>query len=245
MWRVVAEVARDAVGLIYPPACLVCDVRVPEAGALRHGLCTACHQAITVDPLPCCPWCAQTVGPHTNIANGCIECRSENLGFEQAVRLGPYAGKLRDAVLRMKFLAGESLADLLGRTFAECRRDALEAMEVDAVAPIPLHWWRRWRRGYNQSESVARELAAELGVAFEPRLLHRIRHSTQHGQPTRAARQANMKGAFRIGRGARLSGRTILLVDDVMTTCGTASEAAKTLLAGGAERVVIAVLARR
>ena len=245
MWRLLAEVAREAVGLIYPPACLICDTLVPGADALRHGLCTTCYHAVTMDSLPCCPRCAQSVGPHADTANGCVECRGENLGFERAVRLGPYAGKLRDAVLRMKFLAGESLADMMGRIFVECHRKALDALEVDAVAPLPLHWWRRWRRGYNQSESVARELALGLSVSFEPRLLRRVRHTAQQGQPSRSARQANMKGAFRVGRGASLGGQTILLVDDVMTTCATTSEAAKTLLAGGAERVVVAVLARR
>lgn len=176
-----------------------------------------------------------------------MECRNESFGFERAVRLGRYDEKeqLGYAVLRMKSRGGEGLADAMGRTFAEARADALRALEVDCVAPIPLHWWRRMTRGYNQSEAVARELASGLNVSFEPQLLRRVRWTPQQAQPTRAARQANMKGAFRVTRGARLAGRTVLLVDDVMTTGSTLSEAAKTLVEAGAERAVAAVLTRK
>ncbi|MBP3954986.1 ComF family protein [Gemmata sp. G18] len=245
MLRVVADLARNIAQLVYPNECLICDARENEAGALRHGLCSDCHRAVTTDPFPVCPWCAQTVGPHTDTAKGCGECRGVSLGFERAVRLGPYEGKLRDAVLRTKVLAGEGLADLLGRTFVEARGTDLATVPVDLVCPIPLHWWRKWSRGYNQAEAIARELASGLGVSFDPSLLIRIRHSTQHTQASRTARLENMRGAFRVRAGARLVGRTVLLIDDVMTTGSTASEAARTLRAAGADRVVVAVLARR
>jgi ComF family protein len=152
---------------------------------------------------------------------------------------------LRDAVLRTKVLAGEGLADLLGRAFAQCRGEALRACEFDVVAPVPLHWWRKWTRGYNQAEAVARELAAELNVAFAPKLLRRVRWTTQQSQPTREARRENVRGAFAVARGARLLGKRVLLADDVMTTGSTLGEAARTLRAAGADRVVVAVLARR
>ncbi len=244
MLRAVTELTRNIAQLIYPNTCLICDAREGDSGMHRHGLCTECHHAVAVDPFPTCPWCAQTVGPHTNTANGCVECRGESHSFDAAVRLGPYAGKLRTAVLRTKVLAGEGLADLLGRTFAEHRGTNLAAQSIDVVAPVPLYWWRKWTRGYNQSAAVARELAAGLNVPFEPHLLYRIRHTTQHVQSSRTARQENIRGAFRLRLGARVTAQTILLVDDVMTTGSTASEAARVLRAAGADRVVVAVLAR-
>lgn len=240
--RRTAAFARNALQLFYPDVCLVCGA---GSGAPRHGLCNACWRAVTTDPFAACPWCAQTVGPHTATADGCAECRGHALGFERAYRLGPYAGPLRDAVLRIKFAPGEGLADLLGRALAECRGDALRAEGFDTVAPVPLHWWRKWTRGYNQSEAVARELAAGLGVAFVPKLLRRVRWTPQQVQPTRAARKENVKGAFRVAGGARVLGKAVLLVDDVMTTGSTLGEAARTLTAAGAARVVVAVLARK
>ena len=245
MRPVAAEFARNVVRLLYPKLCLVCDAVEGDSVAFRHGLCNECHPAVTTDPSLACPWCAQTVGLHSDTTDGCMECKGIALGFERAVRLGPYTGKLRDAVLRMKFLAGEGLADLIGRTFVECRGEALHTLNVDVVAPVPLHWWRRWTRGYNQSEAVARELAAGLGVPFVPQLLSRVKWTTQQIQPTREARRENVKGAFRVRTGARLVGKTVLLMDDVMTTGSTLGEAARTLREAGAERVVVAVLARR
>ena len=245
MLRSVAELTRHLGHLIYPPACLICRGCGDGTTPFRHGLCIECHSAVTVDPHSACPRCAKTVGPYTNTANGCVECRGESFAFEQTIRLGLYDGKLRNAVLRMKSLDGEGLAELLGRAFAETRAAAIAAEKIDVVVPIPLHWWRKWTRGYNQSAAVAREIASELRVPFESRLLRRVRLTPQQAQPTRAARQQNVKGAFQVRRSANLTGRTVLLVDDVMTTGSTASEAARTLLAAGAERVVVAVLARR
>lgn len=204
-----------------------------------------CARAVTVDPFDACPWCAETVGPHTDTADGCPECRGESLGFDRAIRLGPYAGKLRDAVLRTKTLGGEGLADLLGRTFAEVRGEDIRAERVDLVTAVPLHWMRRLMRGYNQSAAIARELAAGLGLPFDPYLLRRVRRTPQQLQPSRDARRENVKGAFRVRRRANLAGRAVLVVDDVLTTGSTAGEVARTLKAGGAGRVVVAVLARR
>jgi predicted amidophosphoribosyltransferase len=107
-----------------------------------------------------------------------------------------------------------------------------------------LHWLRRWRRGYNQSAALARGIATRLGLPCHPSWLRRIRNTPQQTHQTPAGRKANVRGAFRTRPGAPVRGRTILLVDDVMTTGVTASEAARALRAGGASRVVVAVLAR-
>jgi ComF family protein len=245
MRRAVAAFVRSVGEWVYPNLCLVCDKREPETEPFRHGLCKSCYTAVTTDPFGACPRCAQTIGPHTDTAHGCAGCRGTALGFDAAYRLGPYREQLRDAVLRTKVLAGEGLADLLGRLFAEHRGDVLRAAGIDLVAPVPLHWWRKWARGYNQAEAVARELAAGLELSFVPNLLSRVRWTPQQVQPTREARRENVKGAFRVHRRARVAARTVLLVDDVMTTGSTLGEAARVLRAAGADRVVAAVLARK
>ncbi|MBY0461118.1 MAG: double zinc ribbon domain-containing protein [Gemmataceae bacterium] len=244
MFRTLTELGRNFVELLYPNACLLCRAPGSASQAIRHGLCTACFRAVADDPLPSCPRCARTVGPHADLAGGCLGCRGESLGFDRAIRLGPYDGKLRDAILRTKVTAGEGTADFLGRVFAEARGAELVALGADAVVPVPLHWRRRWARGYNQAEAIGRELAGALGVPFRPRALVRVRHVVQHLQPSHAARREAIKGAFLARRRATFAGRAVLLVDDVMTTGSTAGEAARTLLAAGAGRVAVAVLAR-
>jgi ComF family protein len=168
-----------------------------------------------------------------------------SFGFSAAVRLGPYDGPLRQAILRMKSPGGEGLAEMMGRVFRDAACPRVGEFGIGLVVPVPLHWRRRFSRGHNQSAAVARELAQGLGVEFAPCVLRRIRHTPQQVQPSAAARRENVRGAFRVKPGARLAGRTVLLVDDVMTTGSTASEAARALRAAGAGRVVVAVLARR
>jgi len=133
---------------------------------------------------------------------------------------------------------------MLGRIQAERKADVLQAAGVQAVVPVPLHWRRRWARGYNQAEAVARELATSLGVPLGAGWLRRVKPASQHAQPSASAREANIRGAFRCRPRASLTGRTVLLVDDVMTTGSTVGEAARMLRQAGAGRVVVAVLAR-
>lgn len=242
--RLLRDLARGFANLLYPNSCLVCAAPEQDAAPFRHGLCAACFAAITTDPHETCPRCAATVGPHTDTSSGCTTCRGHAFAFASAFRLGRYDGTLRDAVLHTKSSAGEPLAELLGRVLAESRGAALLAAGVEVVVPVPLHWVRRWRRGYNQAEAIGRELAAALGLPHDAGVLRRVKPTAQHAQPSAAARRENIRGAFVAKRPASVAGRTVLLVDDVMTTGSTAAEAARVLREAGAARVVVAVLGR-
>lgn len=235
---------RGALDLIYPNRCLICDTPEPEQ-PFRHGFCPDCHSTVTTDSLPACPRCAATVGPHTDLREGCMACRGRSFRFGRAIRLGTYDGQLRDGILRTKSWSGEPVAEMLGRVMAEARGPALRETGVGVVVPVPLYWARRWARGYNQAAAVARELAAGLGLPVESRWLVRVQSAPQHAQPSAAARRENIRGAFRCGPRASPGGKTILLVDDVMTTGSTLGEAARVLRDAGAAEVVAAVLARR
>jgi ComF family protein len=227
--------------LVYPGYCLLCAGRLdPERG----HFCPACEAGLFVDPLRSCPRCAATVGPFTVSSAGCSVCRTELFSFDAAVRLGPYEGVRQEAVLRMKHHTGEGLAEVLGDRWAERVASRLEGLRVEAVVPVPLHWWRRWRRGYNQSAALAWGLANRLGLAFHPWALRRIRFTPSQTQQTREGRRENVRSAFRARRGTVFAGRNVLIVDDVMTTGATASEAALALKNAGAGRVVVAALTR-
>jgi ComF family protein len=151
---------------------------------------------------------------------------------------------LRDAVIRLKSHHGEGLAELLGSLWIERDDRVFRDLGVDAVVPVPLHWLRRWRRGYNQSESIARSIANHLHIPCHSSWLRRLRNTPDQTLQTPTGRRENVRGAFRARRRARARGQAILLVDDVMTTGATANEAARALRAAGAARVVVAALAR-
>ncbi|HWB98813.1 MAG TPA: ComF family protein [Bryobacteraceae bacterium] len=113
----------------------------------------------------------------------------------------------------------------------------------DVVAPVPLHWRRRWRRGFNQSELLAREIARRWSVPVE-NLARRSRATLTQAGLSNAARRENVSRAFAVPRPRGVEGRRILLVDDVMTTGATASACALALKRAGARSVNLLTLAR-
>lgn len=239
-WEQYAEAVAD---LVWPRVCLVCDA--PFDGKAGPGsICECCRKAMLAEPDETCPRCTSTVGPHTDLSEGCARCRGVPYRFASGVRLGPYTGPLRDAVLRMKASSGEPLAETLGRLWA-ARKEQLLAAKPDVVVPVPLHWRRRWVRGYNQSESLAVGLGVGLGLKCRPRALVRVRPTPTQRAQSPTERWENVKDAFRPGRTAAVRGLTVLLVDDVMTTGATADAAAAALKAAGAAQVHLAVLAHR
>jgi ComF family protein len=227
--------------LVWPRACRVCDMRL-GANAPSDFLCETCLPELLADPLPACPRCAATVGPHVDLADGCLTCRNAAFHFSAAVRLGPYDGRLATAVLRMKSEEYEPLAEELGRQFAMRHRLELLSGKPVAVVPVPLHWRRRWSRGYNQSEAIARGLAADLGLPCRPRWLARVRATPTQRALSATERKENVRGAFRAGRGVA-TGARLLLIDDVLTTGATADAASTALRAAGVAQVTVAVLA--
>ena len=113
------------------------------------------------------------MGPFALVEGGCSRCRDESFAFERTLRLGPYDGLLREVVLRLKHRSGEGLAELMGELWAAHVGEQLRTSPVDLVVPVPLYWWRRMRRGYNQSASLAYGLTRHL------RLPHQLRYNNR------------------------------------------------------------------
>ena len=233
------ELGQGLLQLLYPGCCLSCGAALPPAA--RH-FCAACRSELLADPHRACPRCAASVGPFALLEGGCAGCRGQPLPFHSALRLGPYEKLRRDLIVRLKHHRGEGLAEVLGELWASHAAARFHAVQADAVVPVPLHWLRRLTRGYNQSAAVAGGVARVLGLPCRPSWLRRVRHTPKQVGRSFAARQANVRGAFRARPAA--AGRCVLLVDDVMPSGATLAEAARALRAAGAARVAVAVLAR-
>jgi ComF family protein len=223
--------------LVFPPRCLLCE-EYYQAWGEREWFCRGCHHALFEDTHESCPRCSSTVGPFTDLSAGCPRCRNHTFHFKSTIRLGPYDGKRRDAILRMKFLPGETLAEACGRVFAD--KKSLRDLKIDAVVPVPLHWQRRIARGFNQSDAIAFGIAEGLNKPVH-RLVKRNRATTFQAESSAGQRWLNIKGVFTAVKPCQ--NLSILLVDDVLTTGATCSEIAKVLKAAGAAQVYVAVLA--
>jgi ComF family protein len=145
----------------------------------------------------------------------------------------------RDLILRMK--RDEALAERIGIVFADGMAPRLKNVGVEVVVSVPLHWRRRWQRGYNQSEVLAQALADALRAPCLKWRLKRTRPTPHQTSLSPTARRDNVRGAFHAS--PKLAGKTVLLVDDVFTTGATAQAAASALKAAGVSRVLIAVVA--
>ncbi len=170
----------------------------------------------------------------------CPLCRLGLRGFDAAYCFGAYEGPLRQLIHLFKYDCVRPLAAPLGSFLVS----ALPRSEqIDAVVPVPLHWRRRWQRGFNQSELLARRVAERYGLRVL-RALRRKRATASQAGLTSSRRRANVSGAFTVRRRQDVEGRRILLVDDVFTTGATVSACGAALKRAGARRVVALALAR-
>jgi ComF family protein len=244
MLDVLRKSGRAAFDLIYPPTCQLCQLQFGNEHEAEH-FCAHCCRELTHDPFLTCPRCALSVGPGVDVTDGCPTCRGRRFHFERTIRLGRYESHLRDAVLRMKHQEGETLAETLGLLFAKSRMKELSEWKPDVIIPVPLHWWKRFKRGYNQSETLARSLSNVMGVPYQPRWLRRTRSTIEQSQLSATARRENLKGVFQMSRRASVRDLRILLVDDVLTTGATSDSAAACVLKNKGAAVACAIVARR
>jgi ComF family protein len=239
--RFVAAPLRALRDIIYPSLCLVCDTDLENAD---ERFCAACLAEMIRVNEPACQRCASRVGPFVDTSDGCLACRRQDHRFDAAVRLGSYEGKLRETCLSFKSVYNALLGPALTRLLMRYQGQFIRSVRADMVVGVPLHFIRYFQRGFNQAESLARCLAAELQVPHRSRILKRVRKTRPQSELKRDERRENVQNAFRAKASPRLKGATVLLVDDILTTGATCSDAARALKAAGAARVVVAVVAR-
>ena len=243
--RAATFVGRLGLDLVYPRRCYGCEQEIAD-GRDGGSLCEACVAALQGTGACACGRCGAILDGDGPAPAECRFCRGQRFGFDTVMSLGKYDGLLRRMVLKTKRLAHESLSVSLGQLLAQRRHEALRELSPTMVVPIPMHWWRRLVRGTNSPEILARCLADQLQVPVGLHVLCRCRHTEPQKNLLPKQRFKNMAGAFRVRPrlAGRFSRREVLLVDDVLTTGATCSEAARVLKRAGAVRVTAIVLAR-
>lgn len=232
--------SRGLLDLVLPTVCPGCSARTAGGDAFCEPCAADLLQYVS---MPYCPRCGSTIGPNlpTDIES-CLACPQPLPRFARVVRLGPYAGPLRTFVRSLKYRRRQSGLGPVSRMLAEAVGARLEP-PVEAVVPVPAHWRRRLERGHDHSRTLAASIARRLSVPLGDDLV-RSRSTPPQAHLSRTQRFRNVRGCFAVRRGSQLGGAHLLLVDDVTTTGATASEAARTLLRAGAERVSLAVVAK-
>ena len=237
------RLGNRSLDLLFPPSCVSCDAELEETNASGQ-LCEMCREALLAPQMSVCLRCGARVPELTGLTAACPHCESDKLRFDNTLSLGPYEGLLRELVLRMKNDRSERLGRMFARLLEVRWGKVLEQLPIDAVVPIPMTTWRRLVRGTNPPEVISQHIAAKWGWKHLPHLLRRgHNHQPQHGL-SRRGRFRNVRGGLSTSRGYDLASLHILLVDDVLTTGATCSEAARILKRQGAARVTVLVVGR-
>lgn len=245
----IGELWNFGIDFALPWRCLLCESadegQSPAQGRLSY--CSSClhkFEASVPDSEQCCHSCGAVLGPHVSTVSGCVHCRDKSLRFDSVSCLGMYDETIRDAILSAKYSTSTVGLEGLSRLLVQERRQQLLAFEADLVVPVPHHWRARLTRHFNSAAVIAEVLAPAINVPLYSRTLYRCRLTRLQKRVDLKHRFANQNGAFGLRNARLLKGKRVLLVDDVLTTGATCSEAAKLLKSVGVKACHVAVIAR-
>ena len=235
-------VLTPLVDLVFPPRCPLCGDALGEQG----GLCIACWSKLVIPGEPACALCQRPLGDAFGGESGALTCAPclaappKHDGIAAATLYNPAS---RDLVLAFKHGRRVALGTLLGRLIAARVGDLAGEW---LVVPVPLHRWRLWKRGFNQSALLARTIAAAPGRRLAVDALVRTRATPSLGGLGRSDRAKALRGSIAVNPAwqARLRDARVLLIDDVMTSGATSDACVRALRRGGVTKVRIACFAR-
>ena len=224
---------------VIPPSCLLCSAPHNNNIAL---ICGPCRDDLPYISHPCYQ-CALPLPTKSGNAAVCGQCLKQPPPFKHCVVPLSYAMPVDSLIAAFKYrnqlTNGRLLSQLL---LAEIWRRYANQPLPEIIVPVPLHWRRQLRRGFNQSQCVASYLGGQLSIPVQLRRIRRIRRTPSQQGLNKPQRQRNLKQAFSVTK--PFSGETIALIDDVMTTGTTCAEISRELLKAGASEVHIWALAR-
>ncbi len=218
--------------------CLACKLMGPFPVA---NICDSCYAAIPRLHSSCL-----TCGsPGSGSVAICGQCLTNPPALDQCLIACPYVSPVDLWLRSMKDDHNLLTRPLLSQLLFECLKEQL-IQQVELILPMPMHWSRRWHRGFNQCELLVDALAHDMELPACHTILRRSRRVKSQRGLNRKQRQKNQRDSFVLDAKLQeqIQGKNLLLVDDIITTSATANEAAKTLKAGGANRVAVAAVAR-
>ena len=245
--RAFKSAAESLFAVLFPSDCRICLGPLVKISNLP--VCEGCLAKLApLDGLLCRLCGEKLFSGHAQADDGplCGLCRRVAPQYRRAVSFGSYDGELRELIHLFKYngirTASTRLAKSLGQAVA-----GLQLPADVVLIPVPLWPGKRQTRGFNQAEAIARafcRLHASGSIQLETSSLVRTRETASQTGLTRKQRRANMRGAFAVTKAEKVRGRSILLMDDVMTTGTTVNECARVLLRAGAKEVFVATVAR-
>ena len=230
---------RALKNLFLPPCCLCCSSR--ETISDNIFFCQGCFDRLAFSQKPICPCCGKIYSAAAGIGHHCPLCLKEHWHFSRARALFIYEDPVQVLIRRFKY---QGQFQGLSTLYHLKRKMVTGLMEPDVIIPVPLHVDRLKERGFNQALILAEKLFPEIHHTLQHSLLIRLLRTPPQTSLSAGERRKNLKNAFAVRDKETVSGRNILLVDDVFTTGATVNECARTLKQAGAAHVQVFTLAR-
>lgn len=207
--------------LIYPPVCGICEK------INKKYLCKSCKIQLknyTINKIICCK-------------------NNRKSYYDYQIKILKYEGIVRNKIIEYKFKEKAYLYKTLEKIILNDEKIYSFIEKYDIIIPIPLHRKRKGERGYNQTELIAKELAKDLNLSLESKILKKIRDTKKQSTLTKKERIKNVENAFVLTNTAKLKNKKILLFDDIYTTGSTLNECSKLLRKAEVKEISILTIA--
>lgn len=205
--------------LVYPNVCLICGKKIAEN---KTYACEKCNDILKYN----------------------MKRQSKfyiNKHFEKVISCFEYEGVIRNKILEFKFrnkpYLGNSFAKIMAESLAKIKN------EFDLIIPVPMHYKRYFKRGYNQSSILAKQIAKLLNKKCVTHVLRKVKNVVPQSTLNSTLRKTNVLNTYQIFNDSKILGKRILLIDDIYTTGATADECAKILKTHGVKSVIVATIA--
>ncbi len=224
------NIIEEIVSLVFPRRCPVCD-EVLMAGKY---ICEDCRKKLCFIKEPVCKKCGKTLEREQQ--EYCSDCVRKKHFFVQGKAVFAYQKEMKKSMYRFKYSNKREYADFYAAEAAKLYSGWVKHREIEVIVPIPMYFWKKRRRGYNQAEVFARRLGKQLHIPVTGKIVKRIRNTRPQKELNDVERKENLKKAFKIAPDI-VKYRKILLVDDIYTIGSTMDAVAEVLLEAGVKEV--------
>jgi ComF family protein len=227
---------NNVANLVFPPACELCEGLCDDK--TYEGICKNCKASIPTLKAPFCV-CGKSVA-----AEGlrCIDCHRETFHFDRAIACLPYEGKTKELILAYKYKGRKHLKHLFSSYMNNRLSETI--LSFDTITAVPMDEKKMISRGFSPAKLLAREIARKTGKPLAVKSLKRLKSGPSQSWLNKRGRVENIRNSFQSADARHITGKRILLVDDILTTGQTASECARLLKSAGASSVTVLACAR-